>query len=147
MGNYSQRGYLTGKANKNEMNISSSFDLALGNAALNLIALPTYYFTEDPIKPQSFAFCFSYPNQKHFCSSTSPSSHLLCVYVLWYSKERILSRLWFDFLISGEKILAADPFASDGVCGASLSNYFWHFAHQIVSFFKEMKNGRPPFKQ
>lgn len=27
------------------MNISSSFDLALGNTALNLIALPTYYFT------------------------------------------------------------------------------------------------------
>lgn len=45
MGNYSHSGYLTGKANKNEMNISSSFDLALGNTALNLIALPTYYFT------------------------------------------------------------------------------------------------------
>lgn len=27
------------------MNISSSVDLALGNTALNLIALPTYYFT------------------------------------------------------------------------------------------------------
>lgn len=107
MGNYSHSVYLAGKANKNEMNISSSFDLALGNTALNLIALPTYYFTRRHKQVTKTVFSIPFDEVKnwivfsHPLSPPPPRSFL-------HSTEKILSRLWFDFQDFWWEILTAD---------------------------------------
>lgn len=72
MGNYSHSVYLAGKANKNEMNISSSFDLALGNTALNLIALPTYYFTRKHKQVTKTVFSIPFDEVKNWIVFSHP---------------------------------------------------------------------------
>lgn len=115
MGNYSHSGYLAGKANKNEMNISSSFDLALGNTALNLIALPTYYFTRRHKQVTKTAFSILFDEVENWIVFSHPL-FFSCILVLFlfffpwfiYSTEKILSRLWFDFQGFWWEILIVD---------------------------------------
>jgi len=90
MGNYSHSGYLAGKANKNEMNISSSFDLALGNTALNLIALPTYYFTRRHKQVTKTVFSILFDEVENWIVFSHPLFFLL---LFIYSTEKTLSRL------------------------------------------------------
>lgn len=104
MGNYSHSVYLAGKANKNEMNISSSFDLALGNTALNLIALPTYYFTRRHKQVTKTVFSIPFDEVKNWIVF----SHPLFFPSFLHSTEKILSRLWFDFQDFWWEILTAD---------------------------------------
>lgn len=116
MGNYSHSGYLAGKANKKEMNISSSFDLALGNTALNLIALPTYYFTRRHKQVTKTAFSILFDEVENWTVVSHPlffSCFLvlfLIFFFLWFicSTEKILSRHWFDFQSFWWEILTVD---------------------------------------
>lgn len=106
MGNYSHSVYLAGKANKNEMNISSSFDLALGNTALNLIALPTYYFTRKHKQVTKTVFSIPFDEVKNWIVFSHPLFPPAPSFL--YSTEKILSRLWFDFQDFWWEILTAD---------------------------------------
>lgn len=107
MGNYSHSVYLAGKANKNEMNISSSFDLALGNTALNLIALPTYYFTRRHKQVTKTVFSIPFDEVKNWIVFSHPLPPPPLPSFL-HSTEKILSRLWFDFQDFWWEILTAD---------------------------------------
>lgn len=138
MGNYSHSGYLTGKANKNEMNISSSFDLALGNTALNLIALPTYYFTRRHKQVTKTVFSILFDELENCIVFSHPLFFFSAFLVhILNRKDFIQALIWFSRFLVGNSY--SRYFASIGVYGAILSNYFWHFAHQIVSFFKGTK--------
>lgn len=136
MGNYSHSVYLAGKANKNEMNISSSFDLALGNTALNLIAQPTYYFTRRHKQVTKTVFSIPFDEVKNWIVFSHPLFFFPFILTL-NRKDFIQALIWFSGFLVGNSYRRY--FASVGVYGAILSNYFWHFAHQIVSFFKGTK--------
>lgn len=145
MGNYSHSGYLTGKANKNEMNISSSFDLALGNTALNLIALPTYYFTSRHKQVTKTVFSMLFDEVENCIVFSHPQFFFPFSFFVFFSfwvhnlnrKDFTQALIWFSRFLVGNSY--SRYFASIGAYGAILSNYFWHFAHQIVSFFKGTK--------